>query len=184
MGNRILRRGNVAALIQAFENVVDEEKAERDAVRMLKGHFDLNDFSEQVHRLEKMGPLTETAETIRGLAEALPDGAEIDDGEFDRIGAMVSSMTEDERRYPERFVVTSSEAIVEHNTGKKPGTIAYDAAYDIRRLRRVAQGSGRPVHEVVDLLNRFALMRQMMIQIGQSSVLFAGNIGSAMDLKC
>ena len=117
MGNRILRRGNVVALIQAFENVVDEKQAELDAIRMLQGQFDLNDFSEQIHLLEKMGPLTETAETIPGLAEALPGGAEIDDGEFDRIGAIVSSMTEDERRYPEGFVVTSSEAIVEHHSG-------------------------------------------------------------------
>ena len=40
------------------------------------------------------------------------------------------------------------------------------------RLRRVAQGSGHTVHEVVTLLNRFAMMRQMMIQIGRSSGLF------------
>jgi signal recognition particle subunit SRP54 len=170
MGNRILRRGSVAALIQAFENVVDEQKAERDAVRMLQGHFDLNDFSEQVHLLEKMAPLTETAEEVPGLAEALPDGAEIGEREFDRIGAIVSSMTEDERRHPERFVVTNSGAIVEHDTDH--GTIAYDAAYDMSRLRRVAQGSGRTVHEVVDLLNRFAMMRQTMMQIGRSSGLF------------
>ena len=29
MGNRTLRRASVAALIEAFENVADEEKAER-----------------------------------------------------------------------------------------------------------------------------------------------------------
>jgi signal recognition particle GTPase len=37
------------------------------------------------------------------------------------------------------------------------------------RLRRVAQGSGRTVHEVVDLLNWFSTIRQMIIQIGRSS---------------
>jgi signal recognition particle subunit SRP54 len=169
MGNRTLRRASVAALIQAFENVVDEEKAERDAVRMLQGHFDLKDFSEQVHQLEKMGPLTETVEEIPGLAGALPDGAKIDDGEFGRIGAIVSSMTEDERRHPERFVVPSSNAIVEQDTGERPGTIVYDATYDMSRLRRVAQGSGRAVHEVVDLLNRSAMMRRTVMQIGRSS---------------
>ncbi len=58
MSDGILRRGNVAALIQAFEDVVDEKKAERDAVRVLQGHFDLNDFSEQVHLLDEMRPLT------------------------------------------------------------------------------------------------------------------------------
>ena len=140
MGNRILRRGSVAALIQAFEDIVDEEKAERDAVRMLQGHFDLSDFSEQVHWLEKMGPLTESAEEIPGLAETLPDGAEIHDG-FDRIGAIVSSMTQDERRHPERFVATNSDAIGEHGTSKRQGTIVYNAAYDMSRLRRGARGA-------------------------------------------
>jgi signal recognition particle subunit SRP54 len=79
MGDRILRRGSMAALLQAFENDVDE-KAERAAVRMLQGHFDLNDFSEQMHLLEKMGTLTDTTNKIPGLAEALPDGTEIDEG--------------------------------------------------------------------------------------------------------
>ena len=46
------------------------------------------------------------------------------------------------------------------------------SAYDMSRLRRVAQGSGGRVHEVVDLVNRFAMMRQMMLRIGQSSGLF------------
>jgi signal recognition particle GTPase len=79
MGNRTLRRASVAALIQAFENVADEEKAERDAARTLHGHHDLNDFSEQVQLLEKMGPLT--AEEIPGLAAALP-GVGSDPGIF------------------------------------------------------------------------------------------------------
>jgi signal recognition particle GTPase len=66
MANRILGRGDVAALIQAFEGVVGEEKAERDALRMLEGHFDLNDFSEQIQLLEKMSPFTETAQKDPG----------------------------------------------------------------------------------------------------------------------
>jgi signal recognition particle GTPase len=107
-----------------------------------------------------------------GPRRGTADGTEIGDRDFDRVDAIVSSMTEDERRHPERFVVTSSEAIVEPDTGRKPGTIAYDSAYNMSRLRRVAQGSGRTVHEVVDLLNRFAMMRQMMMQIGRSSGLF------------
>ena len=39
MGNRFPGPGRVTALIQAFEEVVDEEKAERDAVPMIKGHL-------------------------------------------------------------------------------------------------------------------------------------------------
>ena len=52
-------RGDVVGLIQQFEDVVDEEKAEQDAVRMLKGKFDMNDFLEQIGVLQKMGSLSE-----------------------------------------------------------------------------------------------------------------------------
>ena len=37
MASRILGRGDVVGLIQQFEDVVDEEKAEQDAMRMLQG---------------------------------------------------------------------------------------------------------------------------------------------------
>ena len=103
MVTRILGRGDVVGLIQRFEEVVDEEKAERNAIRMLQGKFDMNDFLEQIGVLEKMG-------------------TEVDDRELVRIAAMISSMTEDERRHPECFVVES--------------------LHDTSRLARVARGSG------------------------------------------
>jgi len=169
MANRMLGRGDVVALIQAFEGVVGEEKAERDAVRMLEGHFDLNDFSEQIQLLEEMSSSTETAQKIPGVAEALPDDAKIDDEQRCRIRAMISSMTEDERCHPERFVVKSWAPIVDGGKDKEQDSIVYDAGYDMSRLRRVAVGSGRKLQEVLGLLNRFAMMRQMMIQIGRSA---------------
>jgi len=165
MASRILGKGDVVGLIQQFEDVVDEEKAEQDAVRMLKGKFDMNDFYEQIGVLKKMGPLKEMVEKIPGISEALPEGAEVDDKELVRIGAMISSMTDDERRHPERFVVTSWEEIVDGGKRKKKRS----AFYDMSRLARVAAGSGRKEQEVADLLNRFAMMRQLMMQIGMST---------------
>ena len=137
---------------------------------MLKGNFDLNDFLEQVFVLEQIGPLTKIAEKIPGVAEALANGADSDDEQFGRIIAMISSMTEDERRHPERFVVTTWEMIVEGSKAEKQQhDIVYDAAFDMRRLRRVAQGSGRTVHEVIDLLHQFSILQQLMLQIGRST---------------
>jgi signal recognition particle subunit SRP54 len=165
MASRILGRGDVVGLIQQFEEVVDEEKAEQDAVRMLKGKFDMNDFFEQIGVLKKMGSLSEMVEKIPGVADAMPEGAKVDDRELVRIGSMISSMTEDERRHPERFVVTSWEEIVDGGKRKKKRS----AFYDQGRLKRVARGSGHKENEVADLLNRFAMMRQLMMQIGMSS---------------
>src|SRR5262245_24609160 len=159
MASRILGRGDVVGLIQQFEEVVDEEKAEQDAVRMLKGKFDMKDFYEQIQVLKKMGPLQEMVEKIPGMSDAMPAGATIDDRELDRIRAVISSMTEDERRHPDRFVITSWEEVVEGGKRKKKRS----AFYEQSRLRRVARGSGRKENEVADLLNRFAMMRQMMM---------------------
>jgi signal recognition particle subunit SRP54 len=163
--SRILGRGDVVGLIQQFEDVVDEEKAEQDAVRMLKGKFDMNDFFEQIGVLKKMGSLSDMVEKIPGVADAMPEGAKIDDNELSRIGSMISSMTEDERQHPERFVITSWEEVAEGAKRKKKRS----AFFDQRRLQRVARGSGHKENEVADLLNRFGTMRQLMMQIGQSS---------------
>ena len=57
MASRILGMGDVVGLMKEFEEVVDEEKAEQDAMRMLKGKFDMNDFLEQIGVLQKMGSL-------------------------------------------------------------------------------------------------------------------------------
>jgi signal recognition particle subunit SRP54 len=165
MASRILGRGDVVGLIQQFEDVVDEEKAEQDAVRMLKGKFDMNDFLEQIGVLKKMGPLQDMVEKIPGIADAIPEGVQVSDDELVKISAMISSMTQDERRHPERFVVTSWEEIVEGGKRKKKRS----AFYDTGRLARVARGCGRREQEVADLLNRFAMMRQMMMQIGMST---------------
>ena len=165
MASRILGRGDVVGLIQQFEDVVDEEKAEQDAVRMLKGKFDMNDFFEQIGVLKKMGSLSDMVEKIPGVADAMPEGAKIDDRELVRIGAMISSMTEDERRHPERFVITSWEEVVDGGKRKKKRS----AFYDQHRIKRVARGSGHKENEVADLLNRFAMMRQLMQQLGAST---------------
>src|SRR3954449_8684704 len=165
MASRILGRGDVVGLIQQFEEVVDEQKAEQDAVRMLKGKFDMVDFRDQIAVLKKMGPLKDMVEKIPGAAEAMPEGVKIDDNELVRIGSIISSMTNDERRHPERFVITSWEEVVDGGKRKKKRS----AFYDQGRIKRVARGSGHKENEVADLLNRFAMMRQLMQQIGMSS---------------
>jgi Signal recognition particle GTPase len=162
MASRILGRGDVVGLITQFEEVVDEEKAEQDALRMLKGKFDMNDFLEQISVLKKMGPLADLVDKIPGVADA---NLQVDDHELVRIGSMISSMTEDERRHPERFIVSSWEEVIEGGKRKKKRS----AFYDIGRLARVGRGCGRKESEVADLLNRFAMMRQLMMQLGAST---------------
>jgi signal recognition particle subunit SRP54 len=165
MASRILGRGDVVGLIQQFEEVVDEEKAEQDAIRMLKGKFDMNDYLEQIGVLQKMGPLKDMVDKIPGMADHIPEGAQVSDDQLVRIKSIISSMTLDEKTHPERFIVTSWEEVVDGGKRKKKRS----AFYDTGRLARVARGSGRREQEVADLLNQFATMRQVMMQLGMQT---------------
>jgi signal recognition particle subunit SRP54 len=145
MASRILGFGDIVGLMKDFEEVVDEKKAEQDAKRMLEGRFTLDDFLEQISTLQKMGPIQDLFEKLPFFQESMPQGFQLDDKELVRTKAIVSSMTKDERRNVELFT-------------KQPN-----------RVKRVAKGSGRNDKDVVDLLNRFVFMKQMMGDIGQQA---------------
>ncbi|GAB4209513.1 MAG: signal recognition particle protein [Sandaracinaceae bacterium] len=149
MASRILGFGDIVGLMKDFEGVLDEKKAEKDAVRMLKGQFTLQDFLEQLRMLQSMGPLQQIFEKLPFFADSVPEGFQVDDKELKRAEAIVSSMTKRERLDPEVFV-------------KEP-----------TRIGRVARGSGREDKDVVELLQRFSFMRQMMGDIGQQAGLLS-----------
>jgi signal recognition particle subunit SRP54 len=146
---------------------VDAEKAEEDAVRMLQGKFDMQDFLEQIRVIQKMGSLKDLFEKMPFFSGGLPEGISLDDKELTKIEAMISSMTKLERARPEVFVVTSWETITSQKGQSTHRRKAAD--YDDRRVKRIAKGSGRKEQEVKELLNKFAMMRQMMGAMGQQS---------------
>jgi signal recognition particle subunit SRP54 len=145
MASRILGFGDVVGLMKDFEGVVDQEKAERDAKRMLEGQFTFDDFLEQISMLRSMGPLQDMLEKLPFFADSMPEGFQVDEKELDRIRAIVSSMTKDERRMPKLF-------------SQQPG-----------RIKRVARGSGRQEKDVAELLQRFTFMQSMMGSIGKQA---------------
>ncbi len=153
MASRVLGMGDVVGLIQDFEKVVDQKKAEVDAQRMMRGDFTLDDFLNQVRMLQKMGSLSELVDKIPGLSGMVPPGAaqSLDDRELVRIEAMIQSMTLVERDDPQVLV-------------REPS-----------RVKRIARGSGQPAEGVGELVQKFLFMRQMMGGLGQNMGLM-GNI--------
>jgi len=176
LASRILGMGDIVGLVKDFEQVVDAEKAEEDAVRMLKGKFDMQDFLEQIRMIQKMGSLKDLFDKLPMFGGGLPEGVNLDDRELVKIEAMINSMTKEERKNPTRFVSTSWEDIT-NNAGKKSKRRRAD--FDPSRVRRVASGSGRSETEVKELLQKFAMMRQMMVQLGAST----GLMGKIPGLK-
>jgi signal recognition particle subunit SRP54 len=159
MASRVLGMGDVVGLIQDFESVVDQKKAEDDARRMMSGKFTLDDFLNQVRMIQKMGSLSDLVEKIPGLGGMVPPGAaaNLDDGELVRIEAMIQSMTLSERDDPNALI-------------REPS-----------RVKRISRGSGQPAEAVSELVQKFLFMRQMMGGFGQDLGLL-GNIPGLKNL--
>jgi len=166
LASRILGMGDIVGLVKDFEQVVDAEKAEEDALRMLKGKFDMQDFLEQIRMIQKMGSLKDLFEKLPFFGGGLPEGVNLDDRELTKIEAMISSMTREERTNPQVFVTTSWEDFAT-TAGRQAKRRRAD--FETSRVRRIAKGSGRGEHEVKELLQKFAQMRQMMVQLGAST---------------
>jgi signal recognition particle subunit SRP54 len=176
LASRILGMGDILGLMKDFEQVVDAEKAEADAMRMLKGKFDMQDFLEQIGIIQQMGSLKDLIEKMPFIGAQLPQGVQIDDRELVKIKAMISSMTIKERRQPELFLETSWEQVIAGGQIKGRRKVAN---YHAGRVKRVAKGSGRKELEVIELLQKFAMMRQMMLSMGQQT----GLLGKIPGLK-
>jgi signal recognition particle subunit SRP54 len=142
MASRVLGMGDVVSLIQDFEGVVDQKKAEEDALRMMSGEFTLDDFLNQVRMIQQMGSLKDLVDKIPGIGGMMPPGVNLDDKELVRIQAMIQSMTVTERRDAHVLI-------------REPG-----------RVKRIAKGSGQPEQGVSELIQKFLFMKQMMGSMG------------------
>ncbi len=149
LASRMLGMGDVVGLVRDFEEVVDQKKAEEDALRMLLGGFTLSDYVEQIRTLKKMGPLGDVMDKLPGMAEAFPNGVQIDEKALAPVEAMINSMTPGERREPQ--IINQS------------------------RATRIAKGSGRKPHEVRNLIAQFQSMKKIFAALGQPAT-FLGKI--------
>jgi signal recognition particle subunit SRP54 len=141
MASRILGMGDVLTLIEQAESAFDDEQKERMAAKVASGDsFTLEDFLEQITALRRMGPLTNMLSMLPGLGQVKEQLAQVDDSHFDKITAIIRSMTPGERVNPK--ILNGS------------------------RRARIARGSGVTVVDVNQLLNRFAEAQKMMKQMG------------------
>ena len=138
MASRILGMGDVLSLIEKVEESIDAEAAARIAKKAGAGEFTLEDLRDQLQSMKKMGPLSQVLDFLPKLGpfRQMPKAAEMDPKALVRIGAIIDSMTPDERRYPQ--IVNGS------------------------RRKRIARGSGTKVEEVNRLLKQHAQMKKMM----------------------
>ena len=138
MVGRILGEGDIQALIEHAEEVIDEDLAKNAAKKLSKGKFDLDDFLQQLYQIKKLGPLENMLKLLPGASKMGLNNITIDPKQIAHIEAIIQSMTLKERRNPD--IIKAS------------------------RKQRIAKGSGTSVQEVNRLLNQFEVMKKMMKQ--------------------
>ena len=144
MASRILGMGDVLSLIEKAEAELDAQKAQEMARRLRTNGFNFNDYLEQLSQIRKMGGVNgilSMLPSIPGLGMgkgALP--TEVDEKQFDKIEAMILSMTPEERANPD--ILNPS------------------------RKNRIARGSGMDIAEVNRVVKQFEQMKKMQKQLG------------------
>jgi len=145
--SRILGMGDILSLIERAEQQIDKKKAEEVAAKAFSGDgFSLEDFRDQLRQVRKMGSL----QSLMGMLPSIGPFAglqkhadKVDEGQINRIEAIINSMTAHERNHHESI--------------------------NGSRRKRIARGSGTSVQEVNNLLRQYAQMRKMFKQMGKPS---------------
>ena len=143
MAERILDMGDIMAIAEKVEAVIDEDDIEEQAAKMKKGEYDLEDFLKNLKQIKKLGPLDKFLKLLPQARQIGLNNINIDPKDMAHIEAIVLSMTKYERKHPE--VLKAS------------------------RKKRIASGSGRSVEEVNRLLKQFETMQKMMKQMASGN---------------
>ena len=134
--SRILGMGDVLSLIEKAEQNLDQEKAREMEEKLRKAKFDLNDFYDQLQQVKRMGPLQDILSMLPGMNKKAMAGINIDDKQMIRVEAILTSMTDEERKNPD--LINGS------------------------RRERIAKGSGTSTVMVNRLLKQFRQSKKMM----------------------
>ena len=137
MASRILGMGDVLTLIEQAEQHFDQEQSEKLADKLMgDGDFTLEDFLDQMLTIRKMGPISGLLGMLPGMGQMKDALAQVNDGDIDRITAIIRSMTPAERA--DAKMINGS------------------------RRARISAGAGVSVAEVNSLVDRFFEARKMM----------------------
>jgi signal recognition particle subunit SRP54 len=145
MAGRILGMGDVLSLIEKAEKEVDAEQAMDLQEKLRSEQFTLEDFLGQMRQVRRMGPMGNLIGMLPGMGamKGLKD-ADVDEGELDRVEAIILSMTPDERRNP--------------------------AMINGSRRKRIAAGAGVKVQHVNQLVKQFDQVRKLMKQMASGKM--------------
>jgi len=146
VASRILGMGDVLSLVEDVQKYVDQDEAEKLALKIKKGKgFDLADFRSQLEQMQNMGGMSSLVDKMPGMGQ-LPDQVKnrVNDGQTVSMIAIINSMTPQERQFPD--VIRGS------------------------RKRRIALGSGTKIQDINRMLKQFNQMQRMMKKFGRGGM--------------
>ena len=134
----MLGMGDIDTLLEKAQLAIDDDKARQMGDKMMKGDFDLDDLSEQLGAMKKMGSMGKIMGMIPGMGGMnLPkDEMAKQEVKMKKWKHILSSMTQHERRNPD--------------------------CLDISRVTRCAKGAGASIGNVRELLKHFKQTKKMM----------------------
>lgn len=95
MTSRILGMGDVLSIIEKAEEAISQEDAEKLEKQLRKDELDLDDYLAQIRQVKKMGSLSSILKMLPGMNKI--KDLNIDDKEFDKVEAIICSMTPQEK---------------------------------------------------------------------------------------
>jgi signal recognition particle subunit SRP54 len=140
MASRILGMGDVLALVEEAQKLVDEKEQLKLQESLEKGQFTLDDFRNHMQKMAKPGLI----QKMMGLMPGMPNMKEVNElmnqGETSKqirqMVGMIDSMTPEERRNPK--------------------------VIQVARRQRIAAGSGVQPKQVNELIKQYDMMKPML----------------------
>jgi len=145
IASRILGMGDVLTLIEKVRETESEKEAKELAKKLKKQQFTLEDFLNQLKKIQKMGSIAKLIGMIPGLNKVKIDDEEAFNKEIKHIEAIILSMTKEERQ---NYKILNAS-----------------------RKRRIAKGSGTRVSDVNRLIKQFIEMQKMMKGMNRSKAM-------------
>lgn len=153
MAQRILGMGDIVSFVERAQEQFDEKEAQRLEKKIKKNKFDFNDFQSQLKQIKKMGDIKSLINMIPGMSK-MTKNLDIDDKAFNKVEAIIQSMTPEERGKPELL--------------------------NMSRKRRIARGCGHDIHEINMFIKQFDQMRKMMHMMSKGKFKDAMGSGGGM----
>ncbi|MCR3906581.1 MAG: signal recognition particle protein [Tenericutes bacterium] len=141
MASRILGMGDVLTLIEKATESIDEDEAKNMMEKLMSDTFNYNDLLKQFKMIKKMGSMSKILGFIPGMGQLKNAASQVDDKQFEQMGVLIHSMTENERKDPTLIDKSS------------------------RRRERIARGSGMKVSDLNKLRQALETQKKMMKQM-------------------